>query len=299
MIEPSVEHLALGVAFLSAGFFGMEGIVGKRGIEAGGNAKLTSLVVAAVSVVVFGAVAVVDGGVPSPRQGALSGYIAFFLAGVLASGIGVLATWNGVDRVGASINTAVVNSRPLFATLLGFLLLGESLRPITAGGIVVLVVGLVLIGLSRGGDITGWAFRSLLFPLSAAVVFAMGNVLRRFALSRTEVPLFEGIAINAVGGLVVLAAYVILGEGRRVLAAPRRAYAWFVLTGLTTAAGLLALFFALQREQVAIIDAIVATAPLFTLLATRAFLRDVERVTTRLLIGALFVVLGAVFIVGF
>lgn len=291
--------LAVGAALFAAVLFGMEGIVGKRGMEAGGNAILASLIVAVDSLIIFGGIGLFLTGMTSLRSGRAVGIAAFFLSGVLASGIGVLATWQGVDRLGASINTAAVNSRPLFASVLGYLLLGESLGLVPAGGIVTLVVGLVLISLSKGGDIRGWKKRALAFPLGGAVVFALGNVLRRFALSRTPIPLFEGIAINAVGGLAVLVTYVGLAGRTDVLQAPRRAYGWFVVTGVITAVALLAVFFALEREQVAVIDALVATAPFFTLLFTRLFLRDVERITRLLLVGATFVVAGAVLIVGF
>lgn len=293
-----MEQIALAAALLSALFFGMEGIVGKRGIEAGGNAMLTALMVALISMLVFGGIAFANTGAATLASRSGLGIGAFFFSGVLASGLGVLATWQGVDRIGASVNTAIVNSRPLFAAFLGYLFLSESLELTTVGGIMVLVIGLVLIGLSKGGDIRGWELKALIFPLSAAVVFALGNVLRRYALSQTDIPLFEGIAINAFGGLTVLAGYAVLTDQKKVVIAPRRAYGWFLLTGLSTATALLALFFALEREQVAIIDAIVATAPFFTLLLTWLFLGNLERITLRLLIGAFLVVLGAIFIVG-
>lgn len=292
------EPVAVAAAFLAALFLGVEGILGKRGMEAGGNPILVSLLVAVVSMLIFGGIAVADSTVAAVAARHPLGIAAFLLAGAVASGLGVLAIWQGVHRVGASVNTAVVNSRPLFATALGYLFLAESLPPAAVLGVVVLVAGLALIGLSRGGDVRGWAAPSLLFPLAAALLFASGNVLRRYALSRTAIPLFEGIAINAVGGLVVLGAYVLVSGRLSVLRAPRRAYAWFTLTSLSTAGALLALFFALERARVAIVDSIAGTAPLFTLALAAVFLGDVERVTRRLVAGAVLVVVGVVLIVG-
>ena len=291
-----------GVALLAAGaaaaFFSMEQIWGKRGIEAGGSPLLASLMVASISMLVFGTVGAVRSDLATLVARSPEGIAVFLAAGAVASGLGVLLAYAGTARVGASVGTAVVNSRPLFVALLGFLLLGESLAPITVVGIAVLVVGLVLIALSRGGDLRGWRPIELAFPVGAAGAFALGNVARRYGLTRTDVPLFEGIAVNALGGLLVLLAYVAATRGRAVLRAPRAAYAWFVLMGSTTALALLSLFFALARERAAIVDSITATAPLLTLLLTLVVLRDVERVTTRVVAGAALVVAGAVLIVG-
>ena len=162
-----------------------------------------------------------------------AGIAVFLAAGAIASGLGVLLAYAGTARVGASVGTAVVNSRPLFVALLGFVLLGESLSPVTIAGIAVLVGGLVFIALSRGGDLRGWRPIELAFPVAAAGAFALGNVARRYGLTRTDVPLFEGIAINALGGLLVLLAYVAATRGRAVLRAPRVAYGWFVVMGST------------------------------------------------------------------
>lgn len=297
MVIPGLELVAIGAAFLAALFFGMEGVLGKRGIEAGGNAILASLIVAIVSMVLFGGVAVGTTSLTTVSSWSLSSVGIFFVGGVFGSGFGVLAIYQGIDRVGASINTAVVNGRPLFAALFGFLFLSESLRFITLGGIGVLVIGLVFIALSKGGDIRGWETRELMFPFGASVLLSLANVMRRYGLTRTEIELFEGIAINAAGGLFVLVSYVVLTNRKELLFAPRRAYGWLIITSTITALALFSLFFALEREMVAIVDSIAATAPLFTLVLSWLFLRDVERITVPLMTGVSLVVLGTILIV--
>lgn len=293
-----VAVVAIGFALLAAVGFAMEAILAKRGIAAGGSPILASLIVAAVSIVVYW---VVIAAIGSPIRAMLAdpfGIGVFLVSGVVGSGLGILLHYNGVDRVGASVNTAVVNSRPLFVAVAGFAFLGELLHPTTIVGIVVLVGGLVVITLSRGGDIGGWHPIELLFPVSAAIAFGTGNVLRRYGLTSTELTLFEGIAINAVGGFVVLGAYILVVRGTSVLSAPRRAYLWFVATGGLTSLALLALFAALERERVAIVDSIAAATPLFAVLFTVLFLRELEIVNLRVVVGATLVVSGGIMIVG-
>lgn len=298
MVGGAIDASAIVAALAAAVFFAMEQIWGKRGIEAGGSPLLASLTVAVISMVVFGVVAAFTAGSTALAGRSATGVGVFLFAGAVSSGVGVLAIYEGVDRIGASVNTAVVNSRPLFVALLGFVLLSESLEVTTIVGILVLVVGLVTIALSKGGDLRGWRPVELVFPLTAALAFALGNVARRYGLTRTGVPLVDGIAINALGGLVVLSGYVVVTRRADIVLAPRRAYGWFVVTGASTAIALLAVFLALERERAAVVDSIVATAPLFSLVLTVLVLREFERVTVRVAGGATLVVVGAVFIVG-
>lgn len=297
MVVSSIAPVALGASLVAAVFFGAEGVLAKRGIEAGASPLVVSLTVATVSTIVFGIGAVGFSELTVLTGHSLADVGVFFVAGIVGSGLGVLVTYQGVDRVGASVNTAVVNSRPLVVAILGFVVLSESLDLTTIGGIVVLVLGLAFVSLSRGGDVRGWKSIDLLFPFFAAMLFAIGNVLRRYGLTRTDIPLVEGIAVNAFGGLVVLGGYVLLFRRDVILGATRRSYAWSVVTGCCTASALLAMFFAFERERVAIVDSIIATAPLLSLLLTVLLLRDFERVTRRITVGVVLIVVGTISIV--
>lgn len=297
MIASAVAPVALGASLVAAVFFGAESVLAKRGIEAGGSPLVVSLTVATVSVLIFGIGAVTFSEMTVLTGQSLADVGIFFFAGIIGSGLGVLMVYRGVDRVGASVNTAIINSRPLVVAILGFGVLSESLNLVTISGIIILVLGLVFVSLSRGGDIRGWEPSDLLIPLFTSILFAIGNVMRRYGLTQTDIPLIEGIAVNAFGGLIVLGGYVLLLHRKAVFAVSPWSYAWSVGTGCCTASALLAMFFAIERERVAIVDSIIATAPLMSLLLTVLFLRDFERVTRRITAGVILVVIGSILIV--
>ena len=222
----------------------------------------------------------------------------FLASGLVGTALGRLAVFVGVDRVGASVNSAVISTRPLFASLLAVLALGETVTPTTVVGIVVLVGGLTALALSRGGDVGGWQPRDLLFPLAAAAAFAVGNVARKFGLDAfAGITLLEAVALNELGALVALAAYAVVAGRGDVLDAPRRTYAYFAGSGTLTAVALFSLFAALQIGRVVVVDPLAATAPLFTAVFAAVLLRDLERVTPRLVAGAVLIVVGVVLIV--
>ena len=290
--------LVYGLALVPAVLWGFGPILDKRGMEAGGSSLQAALVVVVVDTALYW-VALAVRSWPTPLTGLTPRLVAVFaIAGLFGTAAGRIFVFAGVDRVGASINSAGISTRPLFATLLALGFLGEPLGPLTALGVVVLVGGLVVLTYSKGGDISGWEPRDLLFPVGAAAVFAAGNVLRRFGFGDTGATPLQAVAVNETAALVALAAYA-LARGRiDVISAPRASFRYFTGSGVLTAVALLSFFTALSLEggRVAVVDPLAATAPLFTTLFSAALLRDVERVTRGVVVGALLVVVGAVLI---
>lgn len=294
MTDPVVYAFALVPAVL----WGFSPILSKRGMAGGGSSLQAALVVVTLDCVVYwAALLVLDG--PNGLL-ALSGtaLVVFAVAGLVGTSLGRLATFAGVHRVGASVNSAGISSRPLFATLLAAGWLGEPVTPTTGLGIVVLVAGLVVLTLSKGGDVSGWRPRDLLFPISAALAFGVGNVVRRFGLTAyPDTTVVAAVAVNETAALVGLGGYAVLRGRRDVLAAPRATYGFFAASGALTAVALFSLFAALRLGRVAVVDPIAATAPLFTTVFAAVLLRDLERVTAGIVVGAALVVCGAALVV--
>jgi drug/metabolite transporter (DMT)-like permease len=87
--------------------------------------------------------------------------------------------------------------------------------------------------------------------------------------------------------------------GRRLesdLTKKKRAVFFFFLAGLASGSGALLSFFSLSMAPVVIVSPIQNTYPLFALLFAWMFLRRMEKISFRLLLGALFVVGGVALI---
>lgn len=292
------------LALLPAVLWGVSPIFSKRGMASGGTALQASLTVVVVDSTIYVLALLAVQGLDVGASFTVVSAGLFVGAGVVGTAVGRIAVFVGVDRVGASINSAVISIRPLFASLLAVLVLDEPITAGTAVGICILVVGLVVLAISRGGDLTGWQQRDLLFPLLAAAAFGLGNVIRKAGLGAfSTVTVLEAVALNELGALVTLAAVGSLtassfgGQSRPVLAGPPRSYAFFAASGTITAVALLSLFAALRIGRVVVVDPLAATAPLFTAVFAAFFLRDLERVTARLVLGAVLIVVGVVLIV--
>ena len=283
------------LALLPAVIWGFTPILDKRGMSLDGTALQASLVVVVVDLALFLAALLFLRG-PALLSG-LDPTIAtlFLFAGATGTAAGRLSIFVGVDRVGASINSAVVSARPLFATAFGFGLLGEPVSLDTTLGILVLVGGLVVLSLARGGDLAGWTAADLRFPLASGALFAFGNVLRRFGLGTGGADVLQAVALNEAGALVVFLGYAAVRGTDGFRSADRRSYGYFAVSGALTAVALLSLFgaLALPGGRVAIVESLASTAPLFTTVFAYFLLRDLERVTRGVLVGAVLVVVGA------
>ena len=297
-MELSPVHTVYLLASTSALLWGTTPILSKRGLAGGGTPAQAACTLVLVDSALFWVALVVRQGTDlfaglTPRT-----LVIFAAAGVMGTALGRIGIFAGIDRVGASLNRAVVSSRPVFATLLAFVFLAEPVSLTTAFGILVLVCGLTVLALSRGGDLGGWRPRELLVPLAAAGCLAVGNVLRREGLQSSPTTTLEAVVINETVAMVVLGSYLLAAHGGDLLAGPRRSYLYFTGSGLLTAGALISLFTALSLPagRVAVVDSLAATAPLFTVALSHFFLADLERVTGRLVVGAALVVLGAVFV---
>lgn len=252
-------------------------VVTKRGLLGGGTPLQATLVSAAVNVVLYwlALAALVTVG---SRSLILTPEIvgAFVASGLVGTTGGRLISNRGIERLGASINAAAISTRPLFATILALLFLGEVISPSTAIGVVVLVGGVVLLSISRGGNVAGWSKASLALPLIAAALFAISDVLRRFGLTVAPVSALQGVAIHEVVGLVVVAT---ASTGRTVLEVPEGALKPLLLGGGLFGVAMLLFVEALRRGRVAIVTTLAGTAPVFVAGLSYAFLPEVERIT--------------------
>jgi uncharacterized membrane protein len=286
------------LAISPAVFWGISSVLSKRGLANGGETHQATLVVIGVDALIYWLILVARQGV-NAFSGLTPVAVGIFLAaGAFGTAMGRLFVFAGIERVGASVNSAVISTRPLFAALLAAGFLSEQITPSIAIGIVILVIGLSVLALGRGGDVNGWDAYEMLFPLAAAGCFAVGNVLRRFGLQSSSMTVFEALTANASAAVIVLALYTTATGSWDTLRSSRESYRYFGASAVLTALSVLALFTALSlpNGRVAIVDSLAATSPLFTVMFSLVFLRDLEQVTRGVIIGAGIVVARVTFI---
>lgn len=289
--------LAVAGGLLAALFWGLQPVVAKRGLSFGaGPMDVTTIVVTTGLVTLWTALAVLRGPTNAAPDLAPAGYAVFLLGGLVGSALGRIANYSGVNRVGASVNSAVIATNPLFATLLALIVLGERITPTQGLGVIVVVAGLATVTVAKGGDLTGWTYRDLLFSVTAALAYGSGSVIRRYGLTNTAATPIDGVALNETAAFAGIIGYLVVRRGRVVPRVPLRAATYFVASGLFGVLGVLMVFVGLNNGPVAIVVTLAGTATLVTNALSYVLLGDLERVTRGVALGAILVVAGVALI---
>ena len=218
----------------------------------------------------------------------------FVLVGVFVPGVARFFIFKGMERLGASITSCLTNSTPLFATLFAVLWLHE--RPMLTNLLGTLLIVLGIISLSWKGAAKTWQTRDLLFPLAAAFLFAARDNMVRFGVLRIDSPI-TGAAIAATTSFVTMSIIYLAFEERKPLGnSVRRGLALFTAAGFMNFLSYVFAYTALSMERVSLISPLINGSSLFILPLSALFLKDVEKITPRI-IGAILLVLFGVLLI--
>jgi uncharacterized membrane protein len=220
----------------------------------------------------------------------LFGILAFVMDGILGTALARSLMFVAVEKVGASVTTSVLASRSLFGAIFAIILLHEELTALLLLGTILVVTGIVV--LSEGGHKQDWKRRDLIFPLGTSLLFGLQNVVVKIGLNEMNSPI-TGSTISATTALLVITAYLTFAGKKKNLMLNKASNKFFSLAGIFIVLVLLSLYGAIGIGKVVVVMPLVSTAPLFTIFFSYFLLRDIEKITLRIVIGAILTVLGA------
>jgi DME family drug/metabolite transporter len=212
----------------------------------------------------------------------------FALAGLVGTVAGRLLRFVAIERVGASVTTTLNSLSPFVSTALAIVLLGERVTTPIVVGTAVIVAGTVL--LSTGGREVGFRPRHLWLPVLSTACFGLVAILRKLGL--TAMSPVPGFAVNVTTALIAFTAFLLATGNAGAMVVRGRSLAYFVAAGVAENAGVFVTLLALNLGTVSVVAPLAATAPIFALVLAVLYLRGVERVGARLVVGTLLTVLG-------
>ena len=281
------------VAVVSAAMYAVSFIVARRGLRYSTPATVTTFSMV-FQAGIFSAAVAIRGGIPDFSWYALSLMVA---AGSLQPFVRQL-TYRGMQTIGAARSGSLRATHPFWAGLIAISLLGEELTlPVFLGNVTV-VGGIAAISRESAratedkADSPGWY---VLVPLAAAVMAGIAFPLRRAALTLTPEPVFFTAVTGTVGLALLGITQAVPGLAQRYVW-DRRAFWPFVAAGLFEGVSAGGILYALNAGEVIVIAPITATLPMWILLGTVIFLRDMERVTRGTVLGTVLVVMGIILV---
>lgn len=279
-------------ALQAASFFALSHILIRRGLI-GSNAIVGSLVSLATT-------AITSWGLTLwlvPLGGALGHALWYFaIAGIFAPGLGRTLAYVGIERIGVARSVPIVNSSPMFASILAVLVLGEEWGVQNALGTAMVVLGVVLLSRSHAED-KDWRPGDLFLPILGALAFAISANLRKAGLDVINLPLLAAAVTSTVAFLFAALVFPRLQGGWHKLPVQKPSLRWFLAAGLANSAATISVFYALGSGKVVVVEPLVSTNPVLSLILSAIFLRDLEAITPRVVAGALCAVAGTILIV--
>jgi DME family drug/metabolite transporter len=226
------------------------------------------------------------------------GFLYFVLAGIIAPGIAARFKDIGISRLGVILTTPIVGSNTFLSMLIAVFLLNEKLTVNLAVGALLIFTGINFLT-SQEGNICKWNRKDLIFPLTAAVLFAISTNLRKLGLIKIEDPIVGATITSTISlAMLILTSLIsqLRGSNSWELKFNREALRYFGFSGLISSIAFLSYFMALSSSSVVKIQPIAGTNPLFAVLFSYIFLRNQEKITIRNLIGTLLVVAGIILV---
>ena len=278
------------IALLTAFFYASALVSARRGLKYSTPATVTCVSVIVQTVTLWTAI-FLTGGIP---RVSLTAVLLFVIVGVTQLGVRLLA-YTGVHKIGASRSSALQAISPLISAGIAILILHERPSAAVVVGTILVVAGIILVSWRPEEQIPTFRWWHLLLPLAAACLTGMNHPIRRYALSLSNEPLFFAAVMGTVS-LLSFMGYMALSPATERLAWNYKALWPFLLTGFSETLSILFIVTALSVGSVVVVAPIAATYPVWALLGTVIFLRDLEQVNILTIVGTLSVVTGTIVI---
>jgi uncharacterized membrane protein len=141
-----------------------------------------------------------------------------------------------------------------------------------------------------------WNKKDIIYPVLAALAFGISTTLRKTGLMTVQAPLLAA-AVTVGTAFCVLLGIVRIRGGAAILKFNRRSNGWLLGGALFNTGAILSFFSALNAGPIVRVEPLVACNPLLTIIWTGFFLKQIEPLTFRVVVGGLVTVLGTVLVV--
>ena len=200
--------------------------------------------------------------------------------------------YQGITRIGVARAGPLRGIEPLFAAAIALLVFNEQPGLQVYIGTVLIVTSLWLIS-GKQEQNNPWRYIDALLPISAALISAISQTLRKQALQIIPDP-FIAVAMVTSVSLFLLLGFVYASGRAQQLRMNRSSFKFFLGAALVATTAQIFNFIALGRGQMSVIIPLLNTTPLFTVFFSALFLRKIETVNLRIMFGAALMVAGVV-----
>jgi drug/metabolite transporter (DMT)-like permease len=229
----------------------------------------------------------------------LQSVLFFSISVILAAWIARPLYFRGMEAVGAMVNASIFVTHPVYSTILAVFLLGETLGSRYWIGMVCILAGVIFAERSLNKPMSRprkTDRKGLVFPFLSALIISFSMIARKYGLNISKEPLL-GVAI---GYLLTFFLFYLRAFPINI----KRGFSFSVKdirlfwkpSACISIAWILTLY-ALLHEKVSIVGPIMLTEPLFIIFFTYFFLKKLEKISLKITIGTILIVIGVMLVI--
>ncbi|MGN6716978.1 MAG: DMT family transporter [Candidatus Binatia bacterium] len=282
----SSDATAQVLALITSIFYASALVSARAGMRYSTPTTVTLVSILIQNLLLWSAIFVTGGMHPVP----LIGILLFTVVGIFQLGVRLLA-YTGVEKIGASRSSALQSVSPLISAAIAVAMLGEPTTLLIVLGTCLVVVGIVLISWKPERQLADFRRWYLLLPIGAAFLTGINHPIRRYVLTLADEPLFFSALMGSVS-LVGFVIYFAASRRSQRLVWNRKAIGPFLATGVCETMSILLIITAISMGRVVIVAPIAASYPVWSLIQSAIFLRDVEPINWKVITGIVSVVAG-------
>jgi len=223
-----------------------------------------------------------------------AGILIFVGVGLFQPGLTRLLSYKGIDALGVAITDPIRATTPLFSAAMAIVFLGEKITLPIIVATLMIISGITLLSWRSGSMRLAGSAVYLWYPIAASALAGATQVVRKFGMAAVPHP-FLAAAVTASSSFVVsIVTLWYVEKSQETWKMNRQCFWWFLAAGVTISLGMVCIYYALDLGKVSVVIPISSTGPFFSLILAAIFLRDVERVTLRIVISAAMIVGGVV-----
>ncbi|MFC2009785.1 EamA family transporter [Chloroflexota bacterium] len=289
------------LSVLGALCFASHDVVLRRAVFRVSDATIGVLITIPLSVALYLGILAYLGQLQSIFSFSWQSYVFLSAAGIVTYTIGRSLLYNLMKISGSNITNILVTSGvPTISVILGITLLGELLSWELAGGVLLIISGVVITTLNpqmlRGGKglIAGIPAKAYLLAMGIGVVWGLSPILIKFGLGSSGLSVAGAFIAHLVAMISVVP--LLFDERKRtvLVSMKRGSFFYFLITGLFAASANLLRFIALTTGPASIVTPLFSVSPVFALLLSYLLNRKMEIFSRNVIIGTVIVIIGAI-----
>lgn len=231
----------------------------------------------------------------------MQSWLSFIGAGIFGTLVGRVCLYSSIDQIGASRTVPIVASWALVSTILGVLLLDETLSLMHFAGVLLVIGGVATIAWETSHENPDnlpkrKLYHGLLLPFGAALALGVEPILASFGFAVGTPPLV-GLTIRSVAALVGFCVFLWWRDIKISRIIFKNDTRWLIAAGVFNTLFIFGYYSALEINPVSVVTPLIVTYTIFVVLLSFIFMPErLEKITWLLVLASILVMVGIIII---